>query len=188
VFAGRTELPSGVIQMGARSYIPQLGRFLTLDPVPGGSANAYDYVDQDPVNGFDLGGEVLRCDPKAGHVHKSTHNPGHLNALLTGECRGLQNTAAHVTVRAKVVIERHTSSGWQAISVSPHWLTASANLAPGGSFSFKLRPFEKEPAPPCRDGVYRATWFYDQRAESLDPGTPVEPRELGEVIASGQSK
>lgn len=55
--ARRTELSSGVIQMGARSYIPQLGRFLTPDPVPGGSANPYDYADQDPINNFDLTGE-----------------------------------------------------------------------------------------------------------------------------------
>ncbi|HEY2333635.1 MAG TPA: RHS repeat-associated core domain-containing protein [Solirubrobacterales bacterium] len=53
----RTELPSGVIQMGVRSYVPALGRFITPDPVPGGSANAYDYANQDPVNGFDLAGE-----------------------------------------------------------------------------------------------------------------------------------
>jgi RHS repeat-associated protein len=56
----RTELPSGVIQMGVRSYVPAMGRFLTPDPVEGGSANAYDYADQDPVNGFDLNGE---CHP-----------------------------------------------------------------------------------------------------------------------------
>jgi hypothetical protein len=82
----------------------------------------------------------------------------------------------------------YTSHGWRTVSLSSHWLTASANLAPGGSSAFKLKPFEKEPAPPCRDGVYRATWFYEQRAESLDPETPVEPRELGEVVASEQSK
>lgn len=39
--------------MGARVYIPALGRFAQLDPIVGGSANGYDYVNQDPVNNTD---------------------------------------------------------------------------------------------------------------------------------------
>lgn len=56
----RTELTSGVIQMGARSYVPSLGRFLTPDPVLGGSDNPYDYANQDPVNNVDLAGTACK--------------------------------------------------------------------------------------------------------------------------------
>jgi RHS repeat-associated protein len=52
----RTELASGVIQMGARSYVPSAGRFLTADPIGRGSANAYDYGNADPVNQSDPSG------------------------------------------------------------------------------------------------------------------------------------
>jgi RHS repeat-associated protein len=54
----RTELPSGIVQMGARSYIPTIGRFLSSDPIAGGSANAYDYGNADPVNQFDPSGSA----------------------------------------------------------------------------------------------------------------------------------
>ncbi len=61
----RTELSSGVVQMGVRSYVPAVGRFLSPDSVIGGSANAYDYANADPVNVFDLGGtNILDPDPE----------------------------------------------------------------------------------------------------------------------------
>jgi hypothetical protein len=42
--------------MGARAYNSQTGRFSQTDPVPGGSANAYDYALQNPVINSDLTG------------------------------------------------------------------------------------------------------------------------------------
>jgi RHS repeat-associated protein len=45
------------IEMGARPYLPTLGRFLGVDPVEGGSCNDYDYACADPINSFDLTGE-----------------------------------------------------------------------------------------------------------------------------------
>lgn len=46
-----------LIQMGARPYSPALGRFLSVDPIDGGSANDYDYTNADPINATDLDGE-----------------------------------------------------------------------------------------------------------------------------------
>ena len=43
--------------MGARPYVPALGRFLQPDPKVGGSANLYDFASQDPVNLSDPSGE-----------------------------------------------------------------------------------------------------------------------------------
>jgi len=56
--ASETEFTSGVIAMGARSYVPQSGRFLQPDPIPGGSAHAYSYTFGDPVNSADPSGEL----------------------------------------------------------------------------------------------------------------------------------
>lgn len=61
---GRTDSLRSAVLTEISLYGSACGRFLQTDPIPGGSANNYDYANQDPVNGRDLDG---RCDT-VGHA------------------------------------------------------------------------------------------------------------------------
>ena len=52
----RYSTQDGIVRMGQRLYDPGAGRFSQSDPVEGGSANDYDYVNADPIAGQDLSG------------------------------------------------------------------------------------------------------------------------------------
>ncbi|MFD2768242.1 DNRLRE domain-containing protein [Micromonospora eburnea] len=56
------DTPSGIILMGVRLYNTTTGRFLQVDPVDGGSCNAYDYTCADPANKFDVDGKKWCSD------------------------------------------------------------------------------------------------------------------------------
>ncbi|MCX4632654.1 DNRLRE domain-containing protein [Streptomyces sp. NBC_01443] len=61
-----SETLTGLTLMGVRLYDPASGRFLSVDPIRGGNANAYDYVQADPVNQYDLDGKICwSCGFKA---------------------------------------------------------------------------------------------------------------------------
>ncbi|WP_225102492.1 DNRLRE domain-containing protein [Streptomyces sp. CoH27] len=51
-----SETVTGATLMGVRLYDPTTGRFLSVDPVYGGNANAYEYCNGDPLNHYDLDG------------------------------------------------------------------------------------------------------------------------------------
>lgn len=50
------ETLAGTLLMGSRVYAPGIGRFLSIDPTPGGNAGVYDYCTADPINCTDLTG------------------------------------------------------------------------------------------------------------------------------------
>jgi RHS repeat-associated protein len=54
-----TDLPaSGIVLLGVRTYVPELGRFSQKDPLASGEDNAYGYAGQDPVDNTDMGGMI----------------------------------------------------------------------------------------------------------------------------------
>jgi RHS repeat-associated protein len=57
-----TNKATGAVLLGARTFDPAEARFLSVDPVSGGCANAYTYSFGDPLNHADLTGKAA-CEP-----------------------------------------------------------------------------------------------------------------------------
>jgi RHS repeat-associated protein len=96
----------GPVYMGARLYLPSLGRFLQVDPVEGGSSNAYDYAFQDPVNALDLDGrQGVRC--QNGKIYAGPNAPG--------APRGCQNYLYQRRARADRMVRNDGQAACRAV-------------------------------------------------------------------------
>lgn len=154
--ARRTELPSGVIQMGVRSYVPALGRFLSPDPVEGGSANAYDYSNADPVNGFDLSGEVSGCGIKV----KVTSRKHRLYASASYKCPKSAWPFPVSREKTTIKFERHSKGAIDEFLYGPFETKGSWQWTPRNPSDPKWRKWEENENFRCGDlgREYRITY------------------------------
>lgn len=79
-------MPVRPARQGDRQYDLATGRFLTVDPIDGGSLNNYEYAGQDPINQFDLNGECWNhfgwvCTAGSG-IKRGAAAAGRCSALL----------------------------------------------------------------------------------------------------------
>ena len=77
-----TNTAAGTVLLGARTFNPAEARFLSVDPVNGGCANAYTYAFGDPLNSGDLTGQAADCETH--HIVPQNLNTGGLGAVARG--------------------------------------------------------------------------------------------------------
>ena len=146
-----TELPSGIIAMGARTYIPQLGRFLEEDPVPGGSANAYAYTYGDPVSTADPSGaytataEGWAIDGSNRIAQEGVQvREAELAAIKAAEEQAAREEAerraaeaealnAYVTAKSEARIHQEFLEGQEALTFEPMGDESPAEMYGGGA-------------------------------------------------------
>lgn len=176
------DTPTGVVLMGVRLYHPGIGRFLQVDPVAGGSANAYDYCNADPVNCTDLGGTIAW-----GKVLGVVATVGEIASFIPGP---IGAAAAGVSAVA------YAASGNKGKALEMG-ITAAAQLVGAGigvraafkatSLSAKVTQRAQAVASRVRSAVKRGCSFVAGTLVRMADGslTPIEDLQPGDLILAG---
>jgi len=112
-----------IVQMGSRVYLPSAGRFLQVDPVEGGTPNAYTYVG-DPINDNDYSGNFSL----SGLINKIVHI---ITTVVKQVVQAVTAVVRAVIVRPPAVAKVASTGG------------ASGGGANGGSGGIKINSTTK---------------------------------------------
>ena len=132
-----------LVLMGVRLYYPATGRFLQVDPIPGGSANAYDYVSQEPATHYDLGGSIEAIE-EAGDYYVSLEESLHPYEHQVEEVNDGWDHTAEAWVHKSSWIVRYEYRVTQYEYHSPYTIITTGHISGTGIGRTKDRPRSQE--------------------------------------------
>lgn len=155
----KLDTTTGLIEMGARPYDPSVGRFLSPDPVEGGSANTYDYAGQDPANALDLDGRLVRREKRSENPLKKLL--GESSLAMFGSLDGVREIgpkelvsstfkysipSAQLVILAADVAANHRSGDSWRVAAGRAMLTNGFGMLGGAAYVSRCARFGDSPA------------------------------------------